>query len=218
VTAPRRGRPPLVTPEAILDAVGSKQGLDWTMAGIAAELGVSEPAIYYHFPSKQALLFALGARVVSELELPSSDLEWEPWLEEFAHRMLGLCRSRPFLQDLDMAMVIGAQPAGVRLLEHILGHLVGCGFTLDDAAVACASVVAVVQPHVAGPSAVGPADLATVRDVAVVANAPLVASYYADPEALDPDAAFRQMLAVALSGIRHELAPQPSSRRRRVRA
>jgi AcrR family transcriptional regulator len=222
MTAPRRGRPPRITPELILDAVDRRPDSSWTVTSIAAELGVSEPAIYYHFPSKQALLFALGARVLNELEMPSPDLAWEPWLEELAHRTLALYRHHWVWQDVNVALIVTAQPAGVRLLDRILSHLVACGFTLQKAAIATASVLTVVEAvgkaprHLQGPALED--DSARRRDIAQVSDAPLAASLYGDPSSQDVDSTLRQMLAVVLSGIRVELAPRKSARGRRVRS
>src|SRR5690554_3775836 len=119
-TAPRRGRPPRVTPQAILDAVDAKGASDWTMASIAAELGVSEPAIYYHFSSKQALLAALGARVIADFPLPPRSTDWEQWLTDFALALLDCCRQHPFLLDIDMATAATNQPGSIGLMEELL--------------------------------------------------------------------------------------------------
>ena len=191
------------------------------MAGIAAGLGVSEPAIYYHFPSKQALLLELGAHLLGTLQLPPSNLDWEPWLEEFAHEVLAFARSHRLLHDLDLGLVITAQSTSVRLLDQILGQLVQCGFTLESAALACGAVLAVVQPFAAmqaKATGVTSDDHAMRHDIAVVAHAPLAAALYADPRSLNVEENLAGLLRVVLSGIRVELAPKAVARGRRGRA
>jgi AcrR family transcriptional regulator len=202
--APPRGRPPKVSPEAILDAVDRKRDRDWTMASVAAELGVSEPAIYYHFASKQALLVALGRRVLEQLPLPEPVDEWEAWLAEFAQGALAFCRSHPFLADVDMSLVAMQQTASVRVLDVLLRRLVDYGFEPEDAAFALAGVMLLVQQF-ALPPVVDPPRLVALAQASGATLAEGV--YQADP-LWDPDHGFRQMLRVVLSGIRVELAPR----------
>ena len=204
----RRGRPPRVSRETILDAVDARGDADWTMAGIASELGVSEPAIYYHFPSKQALVVALGARVLGEFQLPQPREDWEPWLEEFAHRLLAVYRGHPFLQDVDMASVVTLQPGSMHLLEDVLGYLVSCGFTLQDAVYAVHLVMTVVQQFGGTGARSSAQDAEDLRAAATAADAPLAADVYANPGLWDLDATLHGLLRVCLAGIRTELAPR----------
>ena len=206
--APRRGRPPRVTRDAILDAVDTG-GDSFTMAGLAQQLGVSEPAIYYHFPSKEALLVELGARVLSELDLPDATWDWEPWLEQFAHALLQLYRRHPALHDVDMTVIIASQPAMVRLVDQVLRKLTDHGFPLQLAAVAVQTVLAVAQPYAAAARLQDQESLdavqATLRDIAIVAQAPLAAALYAETPRYDPDTLLQQQLRIVLAGISAEL-------------
>jgi TetR/AcrR family transcriptional regulator, tetracycline repressor protein len=212
VLAPRRGRPPKVSPEAILDVVDAKQSSDWTMASIAAELGVSEPAIYYHFPSKQALLVALGARVVGQLPVPAATENWEEWLGAFAEAALDYCRAHPFLADVELSAVAMQQTASVRLLDELLQRLHGYGFEKDSALMALAAVMVVVQQFTRTEV------LASVQHDRLTAlaresGATLAEDAYRDGRYLDVDETFRRMLRVVLAGIRTELAPRGRGRK-----
>ena len=206
---PRRGRPPRVTREDILDAVDTG-GDSFTMAGLAQELGVSEPAIYYHFPSKEALLIELGARVLSELHLPDPTLGWEPWLEQFARALLELYQRHPALHDVDMSVIIASQPAMVRLVDQVLRNLVDRGFPLQLAAVAIQTVLTVAQPYAKAANAQDQSTLnarqATLRDIALVADAPIAAALYSETPTYDTDALLQQQLRIVLAGIRAELS------------
>jgi AcrR family transcriptional regulator len=214
--APRRGRPPRVTPQAILDAVDAKDGSDWTMASIAAELGVSEPAIYYHFASKQSLLTALGTRVIGEFQLPPRSPDWEQWLTDVALALLDCCRQHPFLLDIDMATAATNQPGSIGLMEELLGQLVSCGFTVEGAATACEMVMLVVQAVALAPES-DDAQLLREQDrllgLAAEADAQLAAQAYAMP-AWGADGHLRRLLPVALAGIKAQLAPAPRRRGR----
>lgn len=209
-TTPRRGRPPRVTREAILDAVDTS-GRAFTMAGLASQLNVSEPAIYYHFPSKEALLVELGARVLGELKLPDHALDWEPWLEQFARGLLELYQRHPALHDVDMTVIIASQPAMVRLVDQALSHLVGHGFTVRSAAVALQTVLAVLQPYGTSRNTDDQESMraaqATLRDIAVVAEAPLAAALYDDAQYYDVESVLQQQMRIVLAGVRAELEP-----------
>jgi AcrR family transcriptional regulator len=206
-----------VTPQAILDAVDAKGGSDWTMASIAAELGVSEPAIYYHFSSKQALLAALGARVIADFPLPPRSTDWEQWLTDFALALLDCCRQHPFLLDIDMATAATNQPGSIGLMEELLAQLVSCGFSVEGAATACEMVMLVVQAVALSPES---DDLHLLREQARLiersteAGAGLAAQAYA-MSGWGADGHLRRLLPVALAGIKAELAP---ARRRRGRS
>lgn len=211
---PRRGRPPRVSPEAILDAVDAKKASDWTMASIAAELGVSEPAIYYHFPSKQALLLALGARVMSQLPLPDERDDWETWLVEFAEGTLAFCQQHPFLQDVDMASIAVRQSTSVDLLDRIVGYLTRHGFALTDAVMAIGLVMSLVEQF-SRASQVSQLDTRELAELASDTGATLAERIYSEAALWDPDDVFPRMVRVVVAGIRLELAPKSSRRRTR---
>lgn len=197
-----------MTRDAILDAVDTG-GDSFTMAGLAQQLGVSEPAIYYHFPSKEALLVELGARVLSELDLPDPTCDWEPWLAQFALALLKLYRRHPALHDVDMTVIIASQPAMVRLVDQVLRKLTDHGFPLQLAAVAVQTVLAVTQPYAKAARQQDQGSLdatqTTLRDIAVVAEAPLAAALYAETPRYDPDTLLQQQLRIVLAGISAEL-------------
>jgi AcrR family transcriptional regulator len=205
--AARRGRPPKVSPEAILDAVDRKRHGDWTMASIAAELGVSEPAIYYHYPSKHALLVALGARVIQQLPVPAPTDDWEEWLGTFAQGALEFCRAHPFLSDVELSAIAVQQTASVRLLDELLQQLVAYGFAADDALIAVSGVLVVVQQFAHAPAFDVDADRPHLAVLALDSGATLAADVYQADRYWEPDEAFRRMLRVVLAGVRTELAP-----------
>ena len=95
----RGGRPPRIRPEEILDVVATRIDEAWTMAGIARELGVSEAAIYYYYPTKADLLVALGQRLFSRLELPRAHGNWQTWLAETGLRLYDFFVESPLMSN-----------------------------------------------------------------------------------------------------------------------
>ena len=207
----RRGRPPRISPSEILDAVEAKTSFDWTMASIASELGVSEPAIYYYFPGKQALLAAAGARVLSDLPEPDWSLPWEQWLVALAEDTFDRTLRHPFLQDVDMATAAATHEGTMRRTERLLEALVAEGFTLTNAvrAISLVSIAAhqfasalVKQERSAG------GQQAELILLASHAEVPLLAAAYEDPDTWDVQTTFRSLLRVTVAGVTSELGPR----------
>lgn len=77
-----------------------------TLQKLAKRVGVSAPALYHHFASRQALLFALGEAAIGELETalaptltPSGDAEGLS-LEPFVLTYVRFARENPELYEL----------------------------------------------------------------------------------------------------------------------
>ena len=132
VAVARAGRPPRIRPDEILDVLATRLDDSWTMASIASELGVSEAAIYYYFPTKSDLLLAIGQRLFAELELPRPQGGWEEWLVE-----VGLCLYDCFVRypllTTASADLLGDTAGETWATEPILRDLVSVGFPLSDA-------------------------------------------------------------------------------------
>lgn len=214
-TPARRGRPPRVRPETILDTVGAKEGEDWTMASIAAELGVSEPTVYYYFPSRKDLIEALAGRTFGSLPWPADGADWAQWLTDFATGLLQLYRRYPVLRGYEISTMATEQVGSVQVVERALRFLAGHGFATRDAALAMAMVLTIVQQCGRAEADNGAANGGITergeRMVAIAekADAPLAAQAYGDPELWDTDLMLRRMLRVALAGIAAELLPDP---------
>ncbi len=103
---PRRGRPPRIGLEAILDAaaeLGRERGpRGVTMRGIGQALGVDAAALYGHVESKEALLQALSVRAAERLSLPDvADRPWEDACLEACQSLREQLRRQPELGLLD---------------------------------------------------------------------------------------------------------------------
>lgn len=60
---------------------------DLSMRRLAAELGVSPNALYWHFPNKQTLLAALADDILGAVAIPPADLPWDERLNLLATGM-----------------------------------------------------------------------------------------------------------------------------------
>jgi AcrR family transcriptional regulator len=128
---PRRGRPRLLTRQAILDAARAFERDSLTMAALAAQLGVSAPALYNYFSDRAELFAALAAEERANVPIPPvGERSWQEWLADYA------CLVRDAMIDFDVRP--GWAPAGfvafsVRLSDACLGVLFDAGFDHETA-------------------------------------------------------------------------------------
>ncbi|MFI5781478.1 TetR/AcrR family transcriptional regulator C-terminal domain-containing protein [Nocardia sp. NPDC051570] len=69
---------------AILDQYGLA---DLTMRRLATSLKVQPGALYWHFPNKQALLGAVGDRILAPMDEPVRAQDWAEQIDELMHRL-----------------------------------------------------------------------------------------------------------------------------------
>ncbi len=142
----RGGRPPRIRPEEILEVVATHIDEAWTMAGIARELGVSEAAIYYYYPTKKDLLVALGQRLFSRLELPRAQGNWQAWLAETGLRLYDFFVESPLMSNASIDL-LGDTTGEVFPTESLLADLVDAGFGLNEADTVITTVVVLASGH-----------------------------------------------------------------------
>jgi AcrR family transcriptional regulator len=124
--------------DAILDralAVTDADGLDAvSVRRLAREFGVTPMALYWHFDSKQALLHALGDRLLGGLDLavdPSL-----PWLEQLRALIVSLTavlRAHPSAAVLIGSLPTTASENALRTTEVALDILRRAGFSPEEA-------------------------------------------------------------------------------------
>lgn len=98
-TAPKRGRPPTITREAIAGA-GIAMGLPGiTFTGLARHLGVSHMALYKHVASIEALRTLVAEEIFRrwQLPLPDKTAGLEEYLQRLAAALWRLTRDNPGL-------------------------------------------------------------------------------------------------------------------------
>lgn len=120
-------------------------GLDGlTVRRLAERLGVQNPALYWHFKNKQALLNAMAhallAQAYADLPLPSdSNGEWEAWVGSVARRLRkALTASRDGTRLITAADLTGS--AHLAVFEQAMGVLVAAGFDLRTALVSMITI------------------------------------------------------------------------------
>jgi AcrR family transcriptional regulator len=109
-----------------------------TLRRLASRLGVKAPALYWHFPSKQALLDEMATQVLRESIQQAHDLaamsDWKQWAAQYYRRLRALLLryrdgarmfSGTYLTDVDLFAPMDAN----------LRKLVDVGFTLRQAVV-----------------------------------------------------------------------------------
>ncbi|WP_216898023.1 TetR/AcrR family transcriptional regulator C-terminal domain-containing protein [Nocardia alni] len=114
---------------AILDQYGLA---DLTMRRLATALHVQPGALYWHFPNKQALLGAVGDRILAPMEDPLDATDWATQVAELAHRLRSC-----LLAYRDGAEAVSATYAS-RLTtskgrERIMSALIRGGMTREEA-------------------------------------------------------------------------------------
>lgn len=147
-THDRRGRPPTLTREGVLDAAMARLDAGGaaaiTFRGLASDLGVSPMALYGHVTDKDELLLALVDRLAERLEHPPlpaaprtailtrwqtlyDGLAQHPWLPEVLARRRLMARSvLPAIEDIHAAL----GRAGMPLEQAIRAYRIMWEFTL----------------------------------------------------------------------------------------
>lgn len=94
---PRRGRPPLTSRQAILDAV-LEIGLDTaTTTSVATRLSVDQSTLYRHISSVEDMLDGAAAVAVARGDWPEPGDDWAEYLRRCAQAMWEMFRSNPGL-------------------------------------------------------------------------------------------------------------------------
>ncbi|MEY9848952.1 TetR/AcrR family transcriptional regulator [Streptacidiphilus sp. MAP5-3] len=132
-----RPRNPLLSRERIVVTalrLVDEEGLDaFSTRKLAAELGVSGPSLYNHFPTKDALLDAVVDLVVGEVELDM--LGRDPWpdaLREWARSYRSALVAHPNLVPA-LAHGPGRRPHALKLADAVFGALVDAGWPRGEA-------------------------------------------------------------------------------------
>lgn len=103
-----------------------------TMRGVAAELGVQAPALYWHVKSKEGLSLLLFDHLISDLDYGAPTGDWQADLK----RMAGVLRRR-LVETRDITRLFpddySSGPRAARPLELSLGIMRAAGMAPGDA-------------------------------------------------------------------------------------
>ena len=139
-TKPRpAGRPERLNRDAIIDralAVADAEGIDAvSVRRLARELGVTPMALYWHFKDKDALLHALGDRLLDGLDLTVDErAPWPQQLRKFVTSLTGVLRAHPSAAVLIGTLPTASSENALRATEIALDILRRAGFSPEEAA------------------------------------------------------------------------------------
>jgi AcrR family transcriptional regulator len=167
---PRRGRPPRLSRDRIVDAAldlvdrSGLQGL--TMRALAHELGADPMAVYRHVRDKDELLGAMCDRLLVALDPIDLDGRWEPQLRRLAEQVRERFAARPAL--LPALAAAPVTPTSLLIAADTISLLVRAGASARDAATGVNGVFSYVLGYAVLEAAVPPpADHAALRAAAL---------------------------------------------------
>jgi TetR/AcrR family transcriptional regulator, tetracycline repressor protein len=167
---PRRGRPPRLSRERIVEAAldlvdrAGIQGL--TMRALARELDADPMAVYRHVRDKDDLLGAMCDRLLVALDPIDLGRGWEPQLRRLAEQVRERFIARPAL--LPALAAAPVTPRSLLVAADAVGLLVRAGASPSDAAIGVNAVFSFVLGHAVIEAAVPPpSDREVLRDAAL---------------------------------------------------
>ncbi|MDO8913312.1 MAG: TetR/AcrR family transcriptional regulator [Phenylobacterium sp.] len=114
---PSKARPQL-TPDLVVAAAAQvleREGFEGlTMRAVAAQLQVQAPALYWHFPNKDALQVALYDHLMADLVFELQGRDWREDIFDMAQQL-----RRHLLARRDVALLL---PHGFFVGPNIMGH------------------------------------------------------------------------------------------------
>jgi AcrR family transcriptional regulator len=212
--AKRRGRPPRISREQIVQAARAA-GDDLRMADVARALDVGPTALYHHVRDRDELLGLVAARVLEETAFddwaPPADAPWADFV-----RAYGLAFRQAMLANagaLRYVRLTTATTAGrLEQIDRLVAALRAAGFEVRDIVHAVQHVNLLVcgeawERALAAPAGAGPQLVEFDRAVAArAADLPALAAL-ADPDARpDADSQFAFALDCLIAGMASRLA------------
>ena len=125
-------RAPLSKERVVTTAVvlAQRDGEVPTMRKLAGELGVGAMTLYHYVPNKDVLLDGMVDVVFAEIELPTTDVDWQTAMRRRAHSTREtLRRHRWAVGFMESRTTPG--PASLRLHDAVLGCLREAGFPIE---------------------------------------------------------------------------------------
>jgi AcrR family transcriptional regulator len=112
-------------------ALADREGLEsLSMRKLADELGSGAMSLYHYVPNKEQLLDGIVDIVFSEIEPPSTDVDWKTAMRKRAISTREALRRHPWAIGL-MEGRTNHGPANLRLHDAVLGCLRAAGFSLE---------------------------------------------------------------------------------------
>ena len=131
----RRGRPPRLTRGMVAQAVLETGFPRLKFAAVRERLGVGESTLFRYAPDRDELVRLGLDLVIGSIAWPELEGTWREVLTQYAH-----CAWRGYERHPGSATEVsrGIIPSGgIRILDDVCVHLMNCGFTAQEAVLAC---------------------------------------------------------------------------------
>jgi AcrR family transcriptional regulator len=191
----------------LLDA----EGLDGlTTRKLGALLNVQSPALYRHFPSKEALLDAVAEKLLEGVAAPIPDGPWEQQLSVIGHRLRAA-----LLAHRDGARVVAgtyvAAPNNRAIGGAVVAILCGAGIPVDRAGWISFAGMYYILGHTIEEQALrqlaGRDDDWQAREAATEHDDPVFAQALGSVMAADPAERFAYGMQLFIDGVRRQIPP-----------
>lgn len=120
-----------LTREAIVAAaIKLLDGTDlesFSMRNLAKELGVYPTAVYWHIPSRNAVIAAVISEILKDITPPPSDA-WKEWLKALFRNYRDAIKRHPHISPLIGVQLVSNASVDLDMIEGILRALVNAGF------------------------------------------------------------------------------------------
>ena len=119
--------------DAAMRAVGSGDGADVSIRGLASDLGVAPMTIYHHIRDKDDLLDEVTDRLLAAVWRPAASAEdWQAWIEEAADRLRQLLVTQPAALHVYLSHPV-VSPAAIARMNAMMEVLRGAAGGEDSA-------------------------------------------------------------------------------------
>lgn len=126
---------PGLTKEAIVDAavklIDTADLESFSMRNLAKELGVYPTAIYWHIPSRNAVIAEVITRVLSGI-VPKDEPDWKLWLKRLFRNYRQAIQAHPNVAPLIGVQLVSNASVDLNMIETILETLSKAGFADAD--------------------------------------------------------------------------------------
>jgi TetR/AcrR family tetracycline transcriptional repressor len=189
---------------ALADAEGTEA---LTIRRLAAELGVTPMALYWHFKNKDELLDGIAEHLFRNVTLPDAAGTWAEQLHACLTAVTTALRPHPAIAGLTQTRLLDSD-AGLAIAERALGLLAHAGYGADQAAEIGGYLInAIVTLIAAEPGRNHDADVIRSQRAKLGALAPnrfphVISAAGALSDCADDDAYYSRGIALLVAGAR----------------
>ncbi|MEU7748342.1 TetR family transcriptional regulator [Nonomuraea sp. NPDC049158] len=115
--------------------IGDAEGLDTvTIRRLAADLGVTPMALYWHFKNKDQLLIGMADHLILGFGIKTDDDDrpWPDRLRELVEGLIRVLRAHPCAKSVLEQVDQGAVPSFLAVWDLALGLARAAGFTVEE--------------------------------------------------------------------------------------